>query len=670
MTRVAVTTERFGPYLVGALLGRGGMGEVHRATDTSQDDRAVALKRLGPHLSADLAYRERFRRECEAAARLDDPHVVPIHRYGEIDGRLFLDMQLVDGRDLAAELSHAGPMHPARAVGIVAQVAAALDAAHAVGLVHRDVKPSNILLAAPVAGRPDFALLTDFGIAAAPAGDSGADGTVEYVAPERLLGSPADLRVDVYALACVLYELLTGLRAFPGAFAAQVHGHLYLPPPRPTDTFGWLPPGLDVVVATGMAKDPAHRHPSAGALADEAIRALGPAPAAAPPGPGRPSRRALLLGAAGAAVLAGGGALAVALTRPAARTAGAPAAPVAAGPLSGPPSDAVIEERVLGVRSTSPLPFSTTQVGGRPAILVDDTDSRTRVRDLLTDQDIGVPFPPYEVPVTRAEVVDVDGRDVLVSVRYDGLISATDLQTWNRTAIGEHDGVPKLVAVSAGGVSIAATSVHREGVVRRWDVRGRAPLGEPLELPEAGESAVELSTAVIDDRPCVVAQMIGRSLMRVWDAETGELVVRANAEGYITTLDGAPVVVGIFRGFTVVDLRTGATLRRHDADPGLLIGPTAVAIVDGRSVLITRGERNTIVIRDLDTGQQIGAPIEGHDAALDSARRGRPERQAGARLGRAGQHDPGLGPGGAGGRVTGSAAVSARRPPWPAARRP
>jgi WD40 repeat protein len=238
------------------------------------------------------------------------------------------------------------------------------------------------------------------------------------------------------------------------------------------------------------------------------------------------------------------------------------------------------------------------------------------VRDLLTDQDIGVPFPPYEVPITKAEVVVVDGRDVLVSVRYDGLISAIDLQTWNRTAIGEHDGVPDLVAASAGGVSIAATSVHREGVVRRWDVRGRAPLGEPLELPEAGESAVELSTAVIDDRPCVVAQLIGRSLMRVWDAETGELVVRANAEGYITTLDGDPVVVGIFRGFTVVDLRTGATLRRHDADLDLLIGPAAVAVVDGRSVLVTQGERNTIVIRDIDTGQHLGAPIEGHEAAL------------------------------------------------------
>jgi hypothetical protein len=616
MTRVTDTTERFGPYLLGELLGRGGMGEVHRATDTSQDDRAVALKRLAPHLSADVAYRERFRRECEAAARLDDPHVVPIHRYGEIDGRLFLDMQLADGRDLAAELRHAGPIHPARAVGIVAQVAAALDAAHAAGLVHRDVKPSNVLLAAPVPGRRDFAQLTDFGIAAGPAGESGADGTVEYLAPERLVGEPGDHRVDVYALACVLYELLTGLRAFPGAFPAQVHGHLYLPPPRPTDTFGWLPPALDVVVARGMAKDPAHRHPSAGALADEALRALGPAPAGSPPGPRRPSRRALLVGAAGAAVSAGGGALAVALARPAARTAGAPATPVGAGPLSGPPSDAVIEERVLGVRSTTPLPFSTTQVGGRPAILVVDTDSRTRVRDLLTDQDIGWPFPPYEVPVTKAEVIDVDGRGVLVSVNHGGLISAFDLQTWSRTEIGEHDGVPDLVAANAGGVPIAATSVHREGVVRRWDVRGRAPLGKPLELPEAGESAVELSTAVIDDRPCVVAQLIGRSLMRVWDAETGELVVRANAEGYITTLDGDPVVVGIFRGFTVVDLRTGATLRRHDADLDLLIGPAAVAVVDGRSVLVTQGEQNTIVIRDVDTGQHLGAPIEGHEAAL------------------------------------------------------
>jgi protein kinase-like protein len=610
---VATSIERFGPYLLGPLLGRGGMGEVHRATDTSQDGRVVALKRLAPHLSANAAYRERFRRECEAAARLDDPHVVPIHRYGEIDGRLFLDMQLLDGRDLAAELTHAGPMHPARAVAIVAQVAAALDAAHAVGLVHRDVKPSNILLAAPTPGRPDFAQLTDFGIAAGPAGDGGADGTVEYLAPERLLGTPADRRVDVYSLACVLHELVTGLRAFPGAdFAAQVHGHLYLPPPRPTDTFGWLPPGLDMVVARGLAKDPAHRHPSAGALADEARAALGTGTALA--GPPRTSRRRLLVGAAGAVVLAGAGALAVALTRTGAQPAASPAAPVDAGP----PPEPVIEERVLGVRSTSPFPFATTQVGGRPAILVDATDSQTHLRDVTTDRDIAQPVPNYEVPVGLAEVVEVDGRDVLVSLAYGGQLSVVDLQTGSSAPVGVHDGAYKFAAASGNGVSIAATTGLRDGIVRRWDLRGRAPLGEPLSLPEAAETGAELSTAMIDGRLCVVAQVIARNLTQAWDAATGEPVVRTNATGEITLLDGVPVLVGIVQSLNAVDLRTGAVVRRHEIGRGYLeVGvPDVLAVLDDRPVLVTEGERGTIVVWDVDTGRQLGQPIAGHQAEL------------------------------------------------------
>lgn len=154
----------FGPYRLEELIGQGGMGEVWRAYDTRRD-REVALKLLLESLSADPGFRDRFQREAAITAKLRDPHVIPIHDFGEIDRRLYLDMRLVDGRDLADVLARDGALPAARAVAIVEQVAAALDAAHEDGLVHRDVKPSNVLITAPRPGRPDFCYLVDFGIA-------------------------------------------------------------------------------------------------------------------------------------------------------------------------------------------------------------------------------------------------------------------------------------------------------------------------------------------------------------------------------------------------------------------------------------------------------------------------------------------------------------------------
>ena len=198
----------FGRYRLIELLGRGGMGEVWRAFDTLTD-RVVALKLLPKYLSQDDVFQQRFRREAHAAAKLANPHVIPIHFYGEIDGQLFVDMRLIEGRDPQAVLSD-GPMEPRRAVRIVEQVARALHAAHKAGLVHRDVKPSNILV-----DEDDYAYLIDFGIARAAGetgltGTSGVIGSWQYMAPERFTTKDADARVDVYALACVLYECLTG----------------------------------------------------------------------------------------------------------------------------------------------------------------------------------------------------------------------------------------------------------------------------------------------------------------------------------------------------------------------------------------------------------------------------------------------------------------------------
>ncbi|MGV9414339.1 protein kinase domain-containing protein [Nocardia sp. NPDC003693] len=279
----------FGRYRLLELLGEGGMGQVYRAYDTGTD-RMVALKVLPPGYAHDEKYRARFRREAQAAARLSEPHVVPIHDYGEIDGRLFLDMRSVDGSDLAHLLDRSGALTPARAVSIIGQIAAALDAAHGVNLVHRDVKPSNILVTPE-----DFAYLIDFGIARGSDETSltttGATvGTLAYMAPERFSKGVYDASSDVYSLACVLYECLTGAKPFPGPSAErQIAGHLTEPPPKPSVTAAGVPSGFDAVIAWGMAKDPAQRCPSAGALAaaarDVPTASAPPAPVFPPPTP-------------------------------------------------------------------------------------------------------------------------------------------------------------------------------------------------------------------------------------------------------------------------------------------------------------------------------------------------------------------------------------------------
>ncbi|MDN5860506.1 MAG: serine/threonine protein kinase, partial [Pseudonocardia sp.] len=252
--------ERFGPYELVSLLGRGGMGEVFRAYDTVRR-RTVALKRLPRHLAGDRDYEARFRREAEVAARLTEPHIIPIHDYGEIDGRLYIDMRLITGTDLADVIRDSGPLPAARAVAVIGQVATALAAAHAEGLVHRDVKPSNVLIS-PTDRGEDFVHLVDFGIVherntTALTATGSTVGTVDYMAPERLQQEECDHRVDVYSLGCILFEALTGAKPFPAAStAAKMFAHMHTPPPRPSQQRAGIPPGLDDVVAQAMAKDP------------------------------------------------------------------------------------------------------------------------------------------------------------------------------------------------------------------------------------------------------------------------------------------------------------------------------------------------------------------------------------------------------------------------------
>ena len=264
---------QFGPYHLKRLIGAGGFGEVYEAEDTVKD-RIVALKLLPEALSKDDVFRKRLQREAHAAGRLQEPHVVPIHDYGEIDGLLYVDMRLIDGVDLHSLLSD-GPLTPARAVAIVRQVAAALDAAHRAGVMHRDVKPENVLIT-----RDDFACLVDFGLATATSDERLTQmgtmvGTFSYMAPERFRNKEMTSSSDIYSLACVLHECLTGSRPYKAdSLSSMITAHLTAPVPRPSQICPGVPIGLDQVIARGMAKQPEDRYATAGDLAAAAHDAL------------------------------------------------------------------------------------------------------------------------------------------------------------------------------------------------------------------------------------------------------------------------------------------------------------------------------------------------------------------------------------------------------------
>ena len=278
MTTGTNTQQDFLHYRIEEPIGQGGMGVVYLAHDVRLG-RKVALKLMAPSLARDERYRTRFASESELAMSLEHPNVVPIHDAGEAEGRLYLAMRRVEGTDLRALLREEGALPPPRALAIVSQIAQALDAAHASGLVHRDVKPSNVLL-----DENDHVYLADFGLTrrlsdeASLRSDALAVGTPAYVAPEQLEGRTVDGRADVYSLGCLLYECLTGEPPFRAdSRLALAWAHLEQEPPRVTERRPELSEAVDAVVATAMAKDPAERFATCAAFAAAAESALMPA---------------------------------------------------------------------------------------------------------------------------------------------------------------------------------------------------------------------------------------------------------------------------------------------------------------------------------------------------------------------------------------------------------
>src|ERR687896_2566571 len=268
--------SQFAGHRIEGVAGRGGMGVVYLATHLALN-RRVALKVIAPALADSPEFRERFKRESEIAASLDHPHVIPIYHAGEEQGLLFITMRYIEGTDLRGLIERG--LAPERVPGIVAQVAEALDAAHAHGLVHRDVKPANVLVAERD-GR-DHVYLTDFGLTKEAASAASITktgewvGTVDYVAPEQIEAKAVDARADVYALGAVLYHALSRKVPYPReSDVAKMFAHLREEPPSLSGTTSWAPSELDDVVRRAMAKNPTHRYPSAGDLGRAVLAAV------------------------------------------------------------------------------------------------------------------------------------------------------------------------------------------------------------------------------------------------------------------------------------------------------------------------------------------------------------------------------------------------------------
>jgi serine/threonine-protein kinase len=270
----------FGGYRIESFLARGGMGLVYKATQLALE-RTVALKLVAPELAHDQAFRERFKREALLAASLDHPNILPVYEAGEIDGQLFLAMRLVAGTDLDSVIRREQALAPERAAAIVMQVAAALDAAHSRGLVHRDVKPGNVLIAAEYG--EERAYLTDFGLTKNVATNAHLTrtghmvGTLDYVAPEQAQGGKVDGRADTYALACLLFVTVTGQVPFDRPTdAAKLWAHLNDSPPSAAAVSPAVSPELDAVIQRGMSKRPEERYASSGEFARAAHEATVP----------------------------------------------------------------------------------------------------------------------------------------------------------------------------------------------------------------------------------------------------------------------------------------------------------------------------------------------------------------------------------------------------------
>jgi DNA-binding beta-propeller fold protein YncE len=557
---LAPSTAQFAGYRVEGIAGRGGMGVVYKATQLGLD-RPVALKVVAAGLLGDPRIRERFLRESRAAAAIEHPNVIPIHDYGECHGRAYIAMRFVDGDDLRERVTASGPLPPDHAAAIVAHVADALDAAHDAGLVHRDVKPANILL-----GAHDQVYLSDFGLASHALSEGGLTspggwvGTMDFMAPEQIRGEPVDQRADIYALGCVLHFALTGQVAYPRETdEARLWAHLHAAPPEPSRLAPGVPAEFDDVVRRALEKRPEARPASAGELGAAALSATGrPTVARAkrtaaprrprrsatavtwPDGPRRARRRPVLPVAAAIAAVAGAVAAFFFTHEPpnAARATSAPPATttIAAAPAKPPggKEHVIPAPRVVRAVQVGPRPVNVEVAAG--SAWVASTGSPTLDRVPLGGHrrrhgpDLG--FGITDITDRRGELwVTVAARREVVRLR-----ASTGSQIGPPIAMIEQ---PRAIDAGEGAVWVAEQSRWGTDDLVEIDphtatVVGRLPVPEGINDVRAANGAVW----VLGRHKPVLIKVSAASRQRVVTLDVGRHAERVDvAAGYVWVTD-------------------------------------------------------------------------------------------------------------------------------------
>jgi serine/threonine-protein kinase len=568
------------------------MGVVYRATQ-ERLGRPVALKVIAPGLAGDEAFRERFVRESALAGAIDHPNVVPVYGAGEADGRLYLAMRWVDGDDLRELVERDGALEPARAVEVVAAVAEALDAAHRRGLVHRDVKPANILVG-------EHVYLGDFGLARDAADDRERGvtktgqfvGTVEYVAPEQVLGKPASAATDVYGLGCVLFFALTGRSPFAQRSDYEMMtAHLNEAPPRVSDHVPSVPAALDAVAARALEKDPADRFASAADLAVAARSALTSSPGEAAAAAPKPSRRRARRAASAAPAKA----------RPApSRRRRAPLAVAGIALVAAAAGAFALTSGGDGddPRATAPAAQVAADAAGVTAAA---KEVATAAKGAVVAE-LRPAAPVASVPVGDGpEGIAVDGDDVWVTNSRDDTLVRIDP---SRNAVagdplgvgGDPDGV-------AAGSGVAWVASFAEGTLQRIDARDGAAVPGAAETIGRGAEGVAL----------------GKQL--VWAVSSAEDTVvrfdRASGQRVGAPIGVGKEPIGVFVGPNGVWVTNSAdgTVTRIDAATSDILGTTRVGraprgIVEAAgSVWVANSGDGTVSRLDARTGRPIGAPI-------------------------------------------------------------